>query len=226
MGKKNITRTLAETIYNYLKEGITSGKIKANQRIRETNIASYFNVSKTPVREAFTRLAGEGLITISSHKEVTVRKLSYKELMDIYYTMGCIDEIGIKLAFNQASDRMIKEIEKNLDNLKNLSKEKRIEAWLDADEKIFLKICELSGNEFLYQVRKMINAQLGRYRPMRVFLFAAPEAIKYLIHEFEVILEALRSKDKRRIENINIRGLLQLLPSNDDWIEYQKGKVE
>lgn len=50
--------------FKLLKNSIIKGEIKPNQRIQERKVASLFNISPTPVREAIKRLAGEGLIRI------------------------------------------------------------------------------------------------------------------------------------------------------------------
>lgn len=223
MNNQDFPKTLSERIYNYLKEAITGGTIEANQRIQEKEIASQFNVSTTPVREAIKKLAGEGLIQISSHREAIVRELSFKELLDIYHALVCIDEMSVKLAAHTALGPMTKEVEKYADKVEKLAQEE-VEDWLEITEKMYLRICELSGNQFLYQIRQMINAQLGRYKPLRIFLFTKSPMIKVWMQKLGELLEALRAKDINQIESVEIGRWLQFFPSEDKWNEYQNRK--
>jgi DNA-binding GntR family transcriptional regulator len=221
---RDYPRTLSEVIYNYLKDAITSATIKSNQRIQEKELASFFNVSTTPVREAIKRLAGEGLIKTSSHKEAIVAELSYKELMDIYEAIVCIDGMSAKLAFSRDLDVVTKEVQAYLVKLRKIARGDTVEEWLDVNEKLYLRICELSGNQFLYQIRQMINDQLGRYKPLRFFLFRKSNLIDYTMQKFELLLEALKSKNPEEIQNVDLGRWLRFVPAEDEWIRFQQQK--
>ena len=218
---RDFPKTLSEMIYSYLKEAITSAHIKANQKIQEKEIASYFNVSTTPVREAIKRLAGEGLIKISSHKEAIVKELSYKELMDIYQAIVCIDEMSAKLAFSRSLEAVTKEVEEFLSILRKLATKKTISEWLDINEKMYMKISELSGNQFLYQIRGMISSQLGRYKPLRCFLFSQSNVIDDSMRRFELLLKALKSGNLKKIQSVDLGRWYRLIPSEEEWLAYQ-----
>ena len=221
---KDYPKTLAEMIYSYLKESITSAHIKPNQKIQEKEIAAYFNVSTTPVREAIKRLAGEGLIKISSHKEAIVKGLSYKELMDIYEAIVCIDEMSKKLAFSRSLEAITKEVEEFLGILRKLASKKTVSEWLDVNEKMYMKISELCGNQFLYQIRGMISSQLGRYKPLRCFLFSQSNVIEDSMGRFELLLEALKSKNLKKIRNVDLGRWYRLIPSEEEWLAFQRSK--
>lgn len=52
-----------ETAYRFLKTAILDLEYKPNERLTAQEIASRMNVSRTPVREALSRLEQEGLVT-------------------------------------------------------------------------------------------------------------------------------------------------------------------
>jgi len=87
-----------------------------------------------------------------------------------------------------------------------------------------LRICELSGNEYLYKMREQIYFQLGIYKPLRFFLFTKSDAIKKTMEEFRFLLKVLRSRDKRKIKHINRGAWIKFLPSEAEWDEYQSGE--
>src|SRR5215475_9877818 len=53
---------LAEQIYLQLKQLLRTGAFEPAQRLVDATIAQQLNVSRTPVREAFSRLAADGLL--------------------------------------------------------------------------------------------------------------------------------------------------------------------
>jgi DNA-binding GntR family transcriptional regulator len=53
---------ISEEISSHLAEDIINGVFKPGQKLEEQAIAERFNVSRTPVRDAFKQLAATGLI--------------------------------------------------------------------------------------------------------------------------------------------------------------------
>lgn len=56
----------ADAVYELLRSLILDGKIEAGQRLREVEVAQRFGVSRTPLREAFTRLISNRLLVRTS----------------------------------------------------------------------------------------------------------------------------------------------------------------
>jgi len=218
---KLFPKTLSDRIYIHLKESIMMGEIKPKQRVMEKDIASEFGISTTPVREAIMRLSGEGLISIDSHKEAVVRELSYKELMHIYEAMVCIDEKCIKLAFERERQATLKEMASFLVEMGTYVENNEVEKYLECNERMHLKFSELSGNAFLSQIRQSINAQLGRYRPLRLFLFSNSTAVEQYMTTNKMLLKAMQADDQEKIEQIDPEDWIHCLPKEEEWQAYQ-----
>lgn len=74
---------LSDQVYQALRTQLRRGTIGAGQPLQEVALAQRLGVSRTPVREALTRLAGEGLLTLSGRSFV-VPALSTADAADIY----------------------------------------------------------------------------------------------------------------------------------------------
>ena len=59
---------LSEQVYNVLMDSIVSGSLEAGTELREQHVAKQMGVSATPVREAFKRLASDGMIEIIPYR--------------------------------------------------------------------------------------------------------------------------------------------------------------
>jgi DNA-binding GntR family transcriptional regulator len=75
--------SLADRVYRTLREHVCSGQLSSGQPLQESVIAAQLGVSRTPVREALGRLAGEGLLEAQG-RSVVVPSLSEADLNDIY----------------------------------------------------------------------------------------------------------------------------------------------
>ena len=77
-------RTITETVAGRLRDEIRSGALEPGSRLRQVEVAQRFNVSTTPVREAFAALEREGLLVSSSHRGVVVFRPSSDDLQELY----------------------------------------------------------------------------------------------------------------------------------------------
>lgn len=56
------TPPIGATVFDFLGNKILQGNIRGGERLIEAEIAAQFHISRTPVREAFRRLAHEGMV--------------------------------------------------------------------------------------------------------------------------------------------------------------------
>ena len=73
-----------EYIAGALRNAILQGRYKANQPLRQDQIAEELGVSKVPVREALVQLKAEGLVTFMSNRGAVVTGLSAREVDEIF----------------------------------------------------------------------------------------------------------------------------------------------
>ena len=67
-----------------LKDGILSGKFKGGEQLLEDKLKREFDVSRTPLREAFRVLEKEGFVEILPWKGAFVKKISRKDVKEIF----------------------------------------------------------------------------------------------------------------------------------------------
>ena len=74
---------MPDVIANALRDAIFAGIFESSEPLRQEEIAAQFGVSRIPVREAFQKLAAEGLVVYSRNKGVRVAPLSENDFIDI-----------------------------------------------------------------------------------------------------------------------------------------------
>ncbi len=87
-----------EGVYASIREQILSGALPSGGWLREGDLASTLGVSRTPVREAFRRLAAEGLVQHERNRGVQVRAWSMEDLEEIYALRTELEPWGCGLA--------------------------------------------------------------------------------------------------------------------------------
>lgn len=198
-----LPRTISETIYQHLKGAIVSGDLKPGQRVQEKDIAAFFNVSSTPVREAFFRLAAERYLVQNARKEVLVQGASAEQVKELYEVVRALDiHVMKKLAGRLSAEQSEKlkaltgklgECFANNDHQKYLERNLRIHDWL----------WQAYGNKFLYETLTQLMEKIAIYRKHNGFSpFANPAALKKSYADHLGIAEALEKGDKASLEKI------------------------
>ncbi len=101
---------LNDRVYDAIREGILSGRLKPDERLRQDVLAREFGTSATPVREALNRLAADGLVRLVPRRGAVVTTLSPGDIDDIYEVREALDPYAARLTAERASDAELAEI--------------------------------------------------------------------------------------------------------------------
>ena len=125
----NLNReTLVDKIVEYLEKEILSGAIPKKTKLSELKVASKFNVSRVPAREALNRLEDKGLIQ-KDHNGRMVKALKLEEFREIFQLKTTVEAYCVMQGAYNASEKdcqklklLLTEMEKNLsfENKKSL----------------------------------------------------------------------------------------------------------
>ena len=93
-GRRRRVRQHGLTAYDKLRDLIVRGRLAPGARLIETELAAALGVSRTPVREAISRLVQDGLALParrSTRTQVAVAPLTEADLHDLYTIMGALE---------------------------------------------------------------------------------------------------------------------------------------
>ena len=96
-------QALSDQVYQVLRTNVANGQILPGARLQEVQLAAHLGVSRTPVREALTRLASEGLVA-SDGRSFAVPSLALADVDDIYEVRGLLEPEALRRAADLAPD--------------------------------------------------------------------------------------------------------------------------
>ncbi|WP_435736993.1 GntR family transcriptional regulator [Cellulosimicrobium sp. PMB13] len=181
-------RSLRDTVYTRLRAEILNGRVDPRERLTEPKLSKLFDVSRTPVREALSRLLSDGLIERTDFGYAVVVP-SLAELHDLYELRVTLELRGV--------ERIIENPELRYDT-DALSAE--LTYWLGLradvpepdpsfvmlDERFHTVLSRAAGNERLTEALVEVNEKV---RAVRMYDFVEPERIRITIDEHVEILE-------------------------------------
>jgi DNA-binding GntR family transcriptional regulator len=96
-----------------LRRAIAAGVYQPGQRLRQDEIAETLHLSLTPVREAFSQLAAEGILKHVPHKGVTVAgaRASPESIREIYRIRSALEGLAVELAVPNLQEEDLSELE-------------------------------------------------------------------------------------------------------------------
>ena len=99
--------SVTENVYTALKHDIMWGKIESGTLLSELKLAARFGVSRTPVREALTMLASDGLINTLPRRGHLVRTISLSEMLNAFHVRELLEVEAVAQAVRRITDQEI-----------------------------------------------------------------------------------------------------------------------
>jgi DNA-binding GntR family transcriptional regulator len=157
-------RSLTEHIAAGLTEGISSGRFRAGDRIVEAEIASQFQASHGPVRDALRLLHKQGLVEVIPRRGARVVGQDEAVQSDIPPVLGALIRVAFAQAFTthsvQSSQHLRENLRAHIDHLSKLTSEPFVVArFVQQLEKLCAVVVAASGYVFLprFWARQMMS---------------------------------------------------------------------
>lgn len=190
-------KSSAELAYSRIKRAIVTGELEPDAVLVELSLAEWCGVSRTPVREALTRLEQDGLI-IRSERGLTIRSRSPEEILDIYETRIVLEATAAALAAERATrfdhirlQRFLTQMETDVPidptTCAELNREFHREIWF------------ASRNESLADLLERLNLHLGRYPETTL---SYPGRWEQALIEHRALVEAIIAHDAPEASNL------------------------
>jgi DNA-binding GntR family transcriptional regulator len=96
--------TRREAVVQRLRQEIASGTLAPGTLLKDAELAARLGVSITPVREAITQLAAEGLVDISPNRTRKVAGFSHKQALEIVDVMELLACAGFERGVENLTD--------------------------------------------------------------------------------------------------------------------------
>ena len=93
--------------YAALRREIMEGRLARGQRLREQELSSLLQVSRTPIREALSRLQADGLLVLLPRTGLAVTDLDDGAVTELYETREALEGTAAHLAARYANPRDI-----------------------------------------------------------------------------------------------------------------------
>lgn len=156
----------------------------------ESALAEWCEVSRTPIREALTRLEQDGLVQ-RGDRGLVVRESSPEEILDIYEIRVVLEATGARIAADRRTSHDLLYMRRMLDRMSRYDADDP--TGMTASNREFHRtIWRASHNQSLIDLLERLNLHLGRYPATTL---AYPGRWQAARDEHERLVDAIEARD-------------------------------
>ncbi len=197
MMKRQERESLAETAYRTLMEKILTHEMPGGSVIQERKLAESMKISRTPMREALSRLEAEGLLVRLTERLMSVRVITLEDYLQSLDVRALVEPQAAFLAARNITAADLAHLQKELDALSRHEDSGSEALHWRFDDLLHDLIGQKSGNPFLAETIRKMRRYTKIFERQTV-----PPRQKPGIADHQRILAALTSKRPEKARDV------------------------
>ena len=196
-----------------IRQGVVEGRFVPGQRLIARDLTEEIGISRGAVREAFRRLAAEGMVDLIPNRGASVRRLSRRQVEELFQIRECVEGLAAGLAatqINKADNRRI--FTEVWDKVRPTGQVMPWSVFIDNNRLYHRTIVEVGGNAQLTAL--IVNLQLPVVM-IQVGRAMRPEHAELSHRDHVAIAEAVLAGDAGAAE----QAMRRHVRGSHDWIQ-------
>jgi len=189
------TRTAAAVVHHALRDDIIAMRIAPGQPINEKSVALMHGVSRTPVREALLRLAGERLVEIFPQSGTFVARIPLAMLPEAILVRKALEGVTVRGATERADTVLIATLRRLIDGQRELERRGDRDRFHAADDAFHAAIADAAGHPGIWQLIEQVKVQVDRFRRLTL---PVPGRMGRVVEEHAAVVAAMAAGDADR----------------------------
>ena len=206
--------------YAALKQAIMDADIYGSAdeiRLDERQLSEALGVSRTPIREAMTRLEQKGLLRTVPRRGIFIVRKTKREIIEMIEMWAALESMAARLATLNASDADIAALRHMFDTFQSENPALHIDEYSDANIAFHQAIIRLSGSQLM---NKAIETLFIHVRAIRKRTISQKDRAARSIVEHMNIIEALERRDTELAERLVREHSLGLAAHVDKYCDF------
>lgn len=200
------TRTVIE-----LRKKILAGELTGGMRLFEVPLSEELEISRTPLRDAMSRLAEEGLLERARGGGFVVRKFTISDVIDAIELRGVLEGTAARLAAERgARPEALSRMEKIVADLDacfgDVPGEVDFEAYSALNAQFHKELAFLAGSEIVgrevERAARLPFASPSAFLPDKADIASFRRSLTVAQHQHKAILQAIKAREGFRAESV------------------------
>ncbi|SFO62957.1 DNA-binding transcriptional regulator, GntR family [Cohaesibacter marisflavi] len=202
-------------ICSEIEQKIATGAYKDGEKLNEAALSEQFNVSRTPLREAFQILDGIGLVELIPNRGAFVRRPSMTRLVEMFEFMAELEAWCVKLATRRLTSAQQLYLKRAASDCARALKEGKNDDYYEANNRLHGMIYQASGNAVLEEETLRMHRRL---RPFRRKQLDVSGRLEQSMQEHDDILAAMDEGDEEKAAELMRKHIYTLGNTYDQYL--------
>ncbi|MQA10372.1 MAG: FCD domain-containing protein [Pseudonocardiaceae bacterium] len=195
-----------DAVTDALREAILDGALSPSSWLREDDIATTFEVSRTPVREALRRLADEGLAVKTAHHGTVVAPMSFDDILALYVVRENLEGLAARLAAVRRPSGVVESLHAVHQRMVKAVKRADTPEMVKQNLEFHRQFRMAAGNPYLERFLTQVEHAVRR---LPASTYAHPGRPDTALDEHQAIMDAITSGDGDAAERAAKRHMQQ-----------------
>jgi len=182
--------TKKDLVVQMLRKAIATREYEPGERMRQEEIARRFDISLTPVREAFSQLEVEGIVSRVPHKGVRVARVTIDSAKEIYQIRSVLEALAVELATPDIGKKDLGMLDSLQRRMRNVARKGKVKGLIECNHEFHMTLYEASQSGQLYD---MIASLWARFPWGK--LMSMPGRAERSMEEHQKILNAIKDRN-------------------------------
>jgi DNA-binding GntR family transcriptional regulator len=184
-----------KNVYDALRTEILNLTLKPGQLLDETALAERFDMSRSPVREALIRLAGEELVVALSNRSTIVAPIEVGTFPKYVEALDLAQRMNTRLAAVFRTPADLKIIAKRQKEFQTAVKTGVYLSMSEANKQFHMAVAQAGKNPFLASFYERLLNQGQRMLHLHFEYLERAEGGYLLTEEHDLMLDAIEARD-------------------------------
>ena len=205
------TALLRDTVHDRLRNAIVDGTLAPGEVVRDTDLAAWLGVSRTPVREALLRLGETGLVRSAPGRSTVVAEIDLAEVREAHAVVATMHRLAVAEAVARLTPAHLEAMREANRRFATAIQDHDADAALAADDAFHAVAVDASGNRALATVLDQFSPIVRRLERLRFASHAGEESV--VLHDR--LVEACAAGDIDAAAEVAFRtwqNLAELIP--------------
>ncbi|WP_227268528.1 GntR family transcriptional regulator [Roseobacter weihaiensis] len=192
MRELNDRRTSADIVFEALYKQIVGLELLPGTKMSEVEVAKRFDLSRQPVRDAFSRLSNLGLLMVRPQRSTIVRHFSLIAVRNARFIRTAIEVEVLRQACADRDVSYDDALRENLEMQRKVIALNNAEAFHELDYEFHRLLCNAARADFAFDVISSEKAQVDR---LCMLSLTSKSAMEDLFQDHERIVDGLFESD-------------------------------
>lgn len=157
-------QSLSDLVTDRLRKEIVEGNFEFGSALSESKIARLYEVSRTPVREAFARLELEELVRTEAQSGTYVFTMDREQFAKISETRSVLECGALKFAVERGNQQLVSGWSRITDKMSKAREKCNAKQYSELDGAFHDLLFELSDNPYLAKARATFGSRMDAIR--------------------------------------------------------------